>query len=136
MNAVWAVTPLANIVLLARELFDHRVTPILAVLTLASTSVMPGWLAVAARVFGTDAVLYGSAATWADLARRPEARRSLPDWTQGVVRWPGCFRCTCCSAACAPIRRLDCSGPTRHECGCVGPVIRLLARCGGMVAAD
>lgn len=86
MTALWAVTPLANIVLLARELFDHRVTPVLAVLTLVSTVGYAGLaLAVAARVFGTDAVLYGSAATWSDLLRRPEEVRSAPDWTQGVL---------------------------------------------------
>jgi ABC-2 type transport system permease protein/sodium transport system permease protein len=90
MNALWAVTPLANMVLLARELFDHRVTPVLAVLTLASTLAYAGLaLAIAARVFGTDAVLYGSAATWTDLLRRPDVPRNAPEWTLGVLSLAG-----------------------------------------------
>lgn len=90
MNVVWAVTPLANIVLLARELFDHRVQPLLAGLTVLSTLGYAGLaLSVAARVFGTDAVLYGSSATWSDLWRRPAQPRSAPDWRLGLVALAG-----------------------------------------------
>uniref|UniRef100_A0A7C4QNE6 CPBP family intramembrane metalloprotease n=1 Tax=Schlesneria paludicola TaxID=360056 RepID=A0A7C4QNE6_9PLAN len=90
MNVLWAVTPLANIVLLARELFDHRVQPLLAGLTLLSTLGYAGMaLSAAARLFGTDAVLYGSTATWSDLWRRPRTRRAVPDLTLGVVALGG-----------------------------------------------
>jgi sodium transport system permease protein len=74
---VWlSVLPLANIVLLARDVFDDRVVPIWALATLLSTVLYAAVaLAAAARIFGTDAVLYGSEGTWADLLRRPDTPR-------------------------------------------------------------
>ncbi|MBS0205199.1 MAG: CPBP family intramembrane metalloprotease [Planctomycetes bacterium] len=71
---VWlSVIPLANIVLLARDVFDDRVVPIWALATLLSTTLYAAVaLAAAARIFGTDAVLYGSEGSWSDLFRRPE----------------------------------------------------------------
>ena len=71
---VWlSVTPLANIVLLARDVFEDRVVPIWALATLLSTTLYAAVaLAAAARIFGTDAVLYGSEGSWSDLFRRPE----------------------------------------------------------------
>lgn len=90
MHVVWSVTPLANIVLLAREVFDHRVQPLLAGLTVLSTLVYAGLaLSLATRVFGADAVLYGSSATWSDLWRRPARPRSTPEWTLGLVALAG-----------------------------------------------
>ena len=78
-NATYAVTPLVNIVLLARDVFDERVVPIWAVATLFSTVLYAAVaLAAAARIFGTDAVLYGSDGGWADLFRRPDQPRSSP----------------------------------------------------------
>jgi membrane protease YdiL (CAAX protease family) len=41
-------------------------------------------LLVAARTFGTDAVLYGSEGTWSDLFRRPVERRTAPAVAVGV----------------------------------------------------
>ncbi len=74
-NAWLSVIPLANIVLLARDVFDDRVVPIWALATLLSTVLYAAVaLAAAARIFGTDAVLYGSDGGWSDLVRRSPVR--------------------------------------------------------------
>lgn len=71
-NGWLAVTPLVNIVILARDLLKGDVDPTLAVAAILSTLLyVVAAIALAARIFGTDAVLYGSQATWADLFRRP-----------------------------------------------------------------
>ena len=67
-----AVTPLVNIVMLAHDLLEGSVHPTLAVAAISSTVFyIAAAIALAARIFGTDAILYGSPATWSDLTRRP-----------------------------------------------------------------
>jgi sodium transport system permease protein len=69
-----AVTPLVNIVMLARDLLEGTVVTGLAVAAVCSTLLyVAAAIALAARIFGTDAILYGSPATWSDLVRRPSA---------------------------------------------------------------
>lgn len=71
-----AVTPLANIVLLARDLFEGTTDPMLATVAVLSTLFYAfAALALAARIFGADAILYGSQATWSDLVTRPAEPR-------------------------------------------------------------
>ncbi|HEX4415232.1 MAG TPA: ABC transporter permease subunit/CPBP intramembrane protease [Lacipirellulaceae bacterium] len=71
-KAWMAVTPLVNIVVLARDLLEGSVQPGLAIAAVCSTIFYIGAaIALAARIFGTDAILYGSPATWSDLVRRP-----------------------------------------------------------------
>ena len=85
-NGTYAVTPLVNIVLLARDVFDDRVVPIWALATLLSTVLYSAVaLGAAARIFGTDAVLYGSDGSWSDLLRRPESTRAAPTLGQAMV---------------------------------------------------
>lgn len=75
-NGVLAITPLVNIVLLARDLFQGQVDPVLATAAVLSTSFYAlAALALAAHIFGTDAILYGSHASWSDLLRPPTQRR-------------------------------------------------------------
>ncbi|MEX0818798.1 MAG: ABC transporter permease subunit/CPBP intramembrane protease, partial [Pirellulaceae bacterium] len=75
-NGLLAVTPLVNIVLLARDIFEGDVRPTLAAAAVLSTALYAfAAIGLAARIFGTDAILYGGQATWADLIRRPEQRR-------------------------------------------------------------
>lgn len=70
-----AVTPLVNIVMLARDLLEGTVVTHLAVAAVCSTLIYVGVaIALAARIFGTDAILYGSPSTWSDLVRRPAER--------------------------------------------------------------
>jgi sodium transport system permease protein len=69
-----AVVPLVNIVLLARDLLEGSVDPALAAAAVASTGLyVVVAIALAARIFGTDAVLYGSQSTWSDILSRPES---------------------------------------------------------------
>ena len=74
-----AVVPLVNIVLLARDMFHQQVNPTYSAVVLLSTA---GYsllaIAVAARTFGSDAVLYGSRGSWSDLFRRPAEHRFTP----------------------------------------------------------
>jgi sodium transport system permease protein len=73
-----AVVPLVNIVLLARDLLEGSVDPALAAAAVASTALyVVAAIALAARIFGTDAVLYGSQSTWADIFSRPDAEQSV-----------------------------------------------------------
>jgi len=76
LNRTLAVTPLVNIVLLARDLLQGMVNPLLALIAVVSTVVYAvAAIGLAARVFGTDALLYGSEASWSDLFRRPARPR-------------------------------------------------------------
>jgi sodium transport system permease protein len=81
-SGLLAVTPLVNIVILARDVLEGSVDPTLATAAVFSTILyIAAAIAWAARIFGTDAVLYGSQATWADLVRRPvdsQPAASLP----------------------------------------------------------
>jgi ABC-2 type transport system permease protein/sodium transport system permease protein len=68
-----SVTPLVNILMLARDLLEGSVQPGLAAAAVLSTAFyVAAAIALAARIFGTDAILYGSQATWSDVFRRPE----------------------------------------------------------------
>jgi sodium transport system permease protein len=42
-------------------------------------------ISVAARIFGTDAILYGSHGTWSDLFRRPRRVSAAPTATSGLL---------------------------------------------------
>jgi len=76
LSGALAVTPLVNIVLLARDLLQGEVDPVLAVVAVVSTVFYAiAAIGLAARVFGTDALLYGSEASWSDLFRRPSHPR-------------------------------------------------------------
>jgi len=84
-NAWLAVIPLANIVLLARDVFENRVVPLWALATLLSTVLYSAVaLGAAARIFGTDAVLYGGDGGWSDLFRRPETARRQATLAQAM----------------------------------------------------
>lgn len=72
-----AVTPLVNIVMLARDLLEGSVHTPLAVVAVCSTIFyIAAAIGLAARIFGTDAILYGSQATWSDLMQRPKEPQS------------------------------------------------------------
>ncbi|MEC9148698.1 MAG: ABC transporter permease subunit/CPBP intramembrane protease [Planctomycetota bacterium] len=74
----WAVTPLVNIVLLARDILAQKFNPIMSFLVIQATILYAvAALTVAARVFGTDAILYGSQKGWRDFLKRPaEAQKT------------------------------------------------------------
>jgi ABC-2 type transport system permease protein/sodium transport system permease protein len=67
-----AITPLINIVLLARDLFLDQASAVLAMVVVLSTLLYAfAALATAARIFGAEGVLYSEQGNWADLFRRP-----------------------------------------------------------------
>lgn len=73
-----AFIPLVNIVLLARDVFEGTVDPSIAMLAVFSTLLYAlAAIAVAARIFGTDALLYGSEGRWSDLFSRPMHERPV-----------------------------------------------------------
>jgi ABC-2 type transport system permease protein/sodium transport system permease protein len=78
INGLMAVTPLVNTVLMGRDLLQGNVNLLMFAIVLISTALY-GVLALslAARIFGSDAVLYGSAGTWNDLLRRPAETNSV-----------------------------------------------------------
>ena len=71
-----AVCPMVNILLLARDVLDSNVSLIPAAVAVFSTLIY-GVLAIglAASIFGTDSVLYGSGGSWKELFVRPVERR-------------------------------------------------------------
>ncbi|MGI8977722.1 MAG: ABC transporter permease subunit/CPBP intramembrane protease [Pirellulaceae bacterium] len=79
LSGVLAVVPLVNIVLLARDVLQGTLNSLLAGAAVVSTALYGvAALALAARIFGSDAILYGSQGSWADLFRRPAELRSQP----------------------------------------------------------
>ncbi len=81
-----AVLPLVNMLLLSRELLEGTVTFVPAMVTIVST-VLYGVaaLAMAAQVFGNDAVAIGSRGGWKDLLQRPQTLSQQPSITAALV---------------------------------------------------
>lgn len=74
-----ALVPLLNIVLLARDLLEGSASAGVALIVVAATAVYGSLaLALAARVFGAEAVLYSQSAGWTDWFRRPRRRAARP----------------------------------------------------------
>jgi ABC-2 type transport system permease protein/sodium transport system permease protein len=74
-----AALPLVNVVLLARDLFQGDADPVLAVVVVVTTLLYAlAALALAARVFGAESVLYSEQSGWTDLLRRPDEASAVP----------------------------------------------------------
>jgi sodium transport system permease protein len=70
-----AIAPLINVALLARDLLEGSTGAMTAVVVVTATLLYAlAALALAARVFGAEAVLYSQTGGWADLFRRPRER--------------------------------------------------------------
>jgi ABC-2 type transport system permease protein/sodium transport system permease protein len=79
LTPLLAATPLANMVLLSRDMFEYNADPLLALLVLCSTLFYAAIaLTIAARLFGSDAVLYGSPGGWSETLHRPAETRAAP----------------------------------------------------------
>lgn len=77
LGPLLSVTPLANIVLLARDVLKGGASPLWGSVAVLSTVLYGSLaLALAARIFGSDAILYGSQGSWSDLFRRPDQPRA------------------------------------------------------------
>jgi ABC-2 type transport system permease protein/sodium transport system permease protein len=67
-----AVMPLVNVVLLTRDVLAQNVDYRSAVTTIVSTTMYTAVaIALAAKIFGSDSILYGSQGSWGDVFRRP-----------------------------------------------------------------
>ncbi len=78
LTGLYAVTPLLNVVLLARDLFEGRVELGTAALVVLSTGVYAlAAVALAARIFGSEGVLYNEQSGWSDMFRRPREPRPV-----------------------------------------------------------
>lgn len=76
LQGILIVAPLVNIVLLGRDLFQGETDLGTAVLVVGVTLTYAGAaIALAARVFGAESVLYSEQSGWSDLFRRPEEPR-------------------------------------------------------------
>lgn len=76
LSGVLAVAPLVNIVLLSRDILEGTAEPGTAFLAILSTAgYAVAAIALAARIFGNDALLYASQGSWTDLFQRPGTRR-------------------------------------------------------------
>jgi sodium transport system permease protein len=79
LSGLLTVTPLVNMVLLARDLFEGQAQAGLAAVVVLSTLLYAlAALAAAARLFGAEAVLYSDQSGWSDLLRRPAEPRPAP----------------------------------------------------------
>ncbi|MCA9003690.1 MAG: CPBP family intramembrane metalloprotease [Planctomycetaceae bacterium] len=79
MTPLWAVIPLANIVLLSRDFLLHEAEPTLFFISVFST-LFYGIVALslAARIFGTDTILYQSETSWSDFFKRSRKSHQYP----------------------------------------------------------
>jgi sodium transport system permease protein len=79
LEGLLTVAPLVNVVLLGRDLFDGKADPAMALVVILSTALYAlAAIAVAARVFGSESVLYSEQSSWSDLFRRPKETRAEP----------------------------------------------------------
>jgi ABC-2 type transport system permease protein/sodium transport system permease protein len=86
LNWLMSVVPLANIVLLARDVLEGDAPLLWGTVAVVSTVLYGGLaLALAARVFGSDAILYGSEGSWGDLFRRPRELKHQPTITDAIT---------------------------------------------------
>ncbi len=82
----WSLVPLANMVLVTRDLLDGRVSAAAMGVALVANGVWTAVaLAIAVRIFGTDSVLYGSSGSWRDALRRPSEIQPRLRWEQGLT---------------------------------------------------
>jgi len=79
LSGTLAILPLINIVLLARDLLSGSVNPVGAIAAILSTSAYAvAALAIAAKLFGSDAVTRTSEKSFGSLLRRPRERSMQP----------------------------------------------------------
>jgi ABC-2 type transport system permease protein/sodium transport system permease protein len=86
LSGIFLVMPLANIVLLGRDLLEYKATAP-ATLTVVVSTILYAAAAIglAARIFGSESVLYSSQSGWTGLLHRPRQPQSAPTITAGVV---------------------------------------------------
>ena len=90
LTGIWTVTPLVNIVLLARDVLDGSADWRNAIITVLSTAVYSLLaLSLAARFFGTANVLYGQDQGIGKLFKRPHRQQKYASLSLGML----CLAC-------------------------------------------
>jgi sodium transport system permease protein len=119
LDLLLAAVPLLNVVLLARDLMSGQAEPLLALVIGATTLVYAvAALSLAARVFGSENVLYSEQSGWSDLFRRPEESQPCADVTTAL--W--------CLALVIPLHfALRSSLPLVHQLGSAAVLLLLTA---------
>jgi ABC-2 type transport system permease protein/sodium transport system permease protein len=86
LSGVLLVTPLANIVLLGRDLLEYKATgPATLIVVVSTVLYAAAAIGLAARIFGSESVLFNSQSGWSDLWLRPREAQSAPTVTAGIV---------------------------------------------------
>ena len=81
-----AVVPLVNMLLLARDVFEGSAQLLPGIAAVVSTLIYAASaLALAAQVFGRDAIAVGSRGSWGDLLRRPDSVEEGPSLMIGLL---------------------------------------------------
>ncbi|MGL4549911.1 MAG: CPBP family glutamic-type intramembrane protease, partial [Gemmataceae bacterium] len=109
-----AVVPLVNIVLLARDVFAGTATPAVAgVVVLVTLLYALAAVALAARIFGTEAVLSSEGGTWGDMLRRPDEDQPAASPTAALL----------CLAVMFPLTFLLTTGLGQLDAGMAGKLV-------------
>jgi sodium transport system permease protein len=86
LSGLLLVTPLANIVLLGRDMFALKASGMATAIVVSSTLLYAAAaIALAARIFGAESVLYNTQSGWSDLFRRPRERQTAPTVTSAFA---------------------------------------------------
>ncbi|QDU96188.1 ABC transporter permease subunit/CPBP intramembrane protease [Lignipirellula cremea] len=86
LTPLLAACPLINIVLLARDVMEGSVNFPLAMMTITTTVFFAlAAIGLAAKLFGSDAVLYGAPGGWAELFQRPAKSRSAASVSSAML---------------------------------------------------
>ncbi len=86
LSGLLLVTPLANIVLLGRDLFALKASGMATAIVVSSTLLYAAAaIALAARIFGAESVLYSTQSGWSDLFRRPREPQAAPTVTSAFA---------------------------------------------------
>lgn len=96
LGGVLTVAPLINIVLLARDLFQESADAVSATVVVLSTLLYAfAAIGLAARVFGSEDVLYGDHGGWSAFWHRPVESRPVPTVSSAMtclaLMFPGYF---------------------------------------------
>lgn len=85
MGGLLAVTPLVNTVLMGRDLMQGNVNPATFLIVLVSTTLYGVMaLSLAARLFGSDAILNGAGGTWSAMFSRASKPRDVATCTSAM----------------------------------------------------
>ena len=91
LDLAWAAVPLVNLVLLSREVLGGTADPLAAAAAVLATVCYAGLaLSVAARVFGTDALLHGGPGGWGEFLKPGPRPGGVPAPATVVLGTLGC----------------------------------------------